>query len=134
MKVLGVRTCYFKADVFTVIVCLYAEVLYNPTYSASTPSLRPTTGLQGQDDDALAPDYLEPGAILPALSTKSRKIEAKCSNCRANGDDQVNDSELCVLSSQNSDLMPEPGSADGADEERSQDHAYATLGEATGKE
>ena len=94
----------------------------------------PTTGLQGQDDDALAADYIEPVATLPALSTKNGKIAAASSNCRAKGDDRGDDLELGVLSSQKSDLMPEPGSADGADEAKSQDHAYATLCEATIKE
>ena len=106
----------------------------NPIYVAGTPSLRPTTDLQGQDEGALAADYLEPVAILPALSTKNGKIEAKSSNCRAKGDDQVNDLELSVLSSQKSDLMPKPESADGADEAKSQDHASTMLCEATVKE
>ena len=102
-----------------VIVYLNADALDNPTYFTGTPSLGPTTGLQGQDDDALAADYLEPVATLPALSTKNEKIEAASSNFRAKGDDRVNDLELGVLSSQKSDMMPEPGSADGADEENS---------------
>ena len=106
----------------------------NPTYLAGTPSLGPTTSLQGQDNDDLAADYLEPVATLPALSTKNGKTDAASSNCRAKGDDWVNDLKLGVLSSQKLDLMPEPGSVDGADEEKSQDHASATLGEATIKE
>ena len=122
-----------KADVFAVIACLNAVALYNPTYLAGTPSLELTTGLQGQDD-ALAADYLEPVATLPAWSTKNEWIKAKSSNCRAKEDDQVNEFELGVLSSQKLDLMPEPRSVDGADEEKSQDHTYATLGEATIKE
>ena len=108
--------------------------MYNPTYLAGTPPLGPTTGLQGHEDDALAADYLEPVVTLPVLSTKNGRIEAKSSNCSAKGDDQVDYFELGVLSSQKSDLMPEPGSVDGADEEKSQDHTYATLGEATIKE
>ena len=116
---------------FTLIVSLNAEALDNPTYFAGTPFTGPTTGLQGQDDDALAADYLEPVTTLPALSTKNEKIEAASSNCRAKGDDLVNDLEL---SSQKSDLIPELGSAYGANEEKSQDHAYPTLCEATIKE
>ena len=120
-----------KGDVFTVIVRLYAGALDNPTYLAGTSSLEPATGLQGQDDDALAADYLDPVATLPGLSIKNGKIEAASSNYRAKGDDRVNELELGVLSSQKSDLMSKPESANGADEEKSQEHAYATLCEAT---
>ena len=91
--------------------------LDNPTYFSHSPSLRPAAAFQGQDNDALAADYLEPVATLPVFSTKNGKIEAASSNCNAKGNDGVNDLEIGVLSNQKSYLMPKPESANGADEE-----------------
>ena len=108
--------------------------LDNPTYFAGTSSLEPTSGQQSQDEeDALASDYLEPVATLPALLTENEKIEATSSHA-SKGNDQLNHFELNQVDSQKLDLVPDPKSADTSDEETSQNHDYALLDETSNKE
>ena len=112
---------------------MYTGPLDNPTYFAGTSPLEPTTGLQSQDEDVLASDYLEPVATLPALLTESEKIEATSRHTSKAGD-QPNYFELNQVACQKLDLGREQKSADASGEERSENHEHAILDKDTEKE